>query len=324
MLTVGIVGAGGMGKVHARQYAQMSEIRLIVHDRTPQRLEELSAIAEFERADTVEHLIELADVVDICLPTDLHEDAALRSIAAGRATFVEKPMASDEAACERILNAAERGRIPLSVGHVLRFFPEFEAAHQAVESGSIGVPAVARTRRGGRTPLGSEGWFRKFERSGGVLLDLAIHDFDWLRWTLGPVAEVQARSGAQARPVLVGDYALAVLRFRSGVLAHVEATWLDPSGFRVTFEVCGTEGMIEFDSSRNAAVRRLDSEGTVAETPTEPGSDPYYRQLAAFLESVKRGAAPAVTGADGLEAVRISRAALESSRSGKSVKLDAV
>jgi predicted dehydrogenase len=159
------------------------------------------------------------------------------------------------------------------------------------------------------------------DRSGGVLFDLGVHDFDWLRWTLGEVETVVARSVLVNGSVSETDYALATLEFESGAVAHVELTWMDPTGFRTSFEVCGSDGMIEFDSRRAATLRTtLAGGGTMAEGPLAPWDDPFRRQLQAFIDWVQRGVEPVAKPIDGVKAVAIAEAALQSAKTGALVK----
>lgn len=321
MTRVGIVGAGGMGNVHANHYGKMPDVELAVFDVDG---EKLSAFADRHSAKplgTFDQLASWADVVDVCVPTDRHCEIALKAIAAGRATFVEKPMGLTVEECATMMDAASRAAVPLMPGHVLRFFAEYEAGHDAVANGSVGTPSAARTRRGGKAPMGHGGWFRDPARSGGVTLDLAIHDFDWLRWTLGEVERVYSQSVSARRPDLPGaDYSLTTLTFESGAVAHVEATWMDPGGFRTTFEVCGSEGMIEYDSRSNAALRTHTESGSVLEGALLGSDDPYYRQLGGFLQAVRDGTTPPISPADGFMAVSIARAAIESAHTGRVVR----
>lgn len=315
-----------MGNTHANKYRQMPSVELLAYDSDAERLDAFARRHEATSASSLSDLITKVDVVDICLPTDLHLPVAMLAIASGRAVFVEKPMASTVEDCASMIDAAERARVPLMPGQVLRFFPEFALGRKLVQDGTVGRPAAARTRRGGRAPEGAGGWFRDVARSGGVLLDLAVHDFDWLRWTLGEVKQVYARS-AQVKPSWssafdppeVGDYALVTLTFKSGCVAHVEATWMDPGGARVTFEVCGSEGMIEYDSRRVGTIRTSTADSSRAEAPLAPDDDPYYLQLRGFLNAISNGAPLPVTGEDGLKAVEIARAALDSARTGRVV-----
>jgi predicted dehydrogenase len=232
-------------------------------------------------------------------------------------------MASTVADCALLIEAAERAGTLLMPAQVVRFFPEFAHGSAIVRSGAIGRPAVARTRRGGRAPMGQDGWFRDLSRSGGVILDLAIHDLDWLRWTLGEVVEVYARSvvgqvmsGRAPQTPSFGDFALIALVFESGAISHTEASWMDPSGFRTMFEVSGSGGMIEFDSRLVPNLRTHTAEGSIAETALDGGDDPYFRQIQGFLAAVQGKASLPVSGYDGLMAVSLGRAAIESARTG--------
>lgn len=322
MTRVGIVGCGGMGGVHGNQYAKMPDVALAAYDRDPEKLKTYGGRFGCQTKASFDELVGWADVVDVCLPTDLHLEHGLRAIAAGKAVFMEKPMAPDAAGCESLIEAADRAGVPLMPGHVVRFFPEYEAAHKQVTSGQIGDPAAARLRRGGRAPRGADDWFMDPERSGGVLLDLAIHDFDWLRWTLGEPTSVFSRSVMwQGGSKGLADYALTTLTFSSGAVAHVESTWMDPSGFRTTFEVCGSGGMIEHDSRWTGVLRTHTADGTSAESPMSGFDDPYYREIRGFLDAVSTGGPVPISAADGFAAVRISLAAVRSAREGSVVAL---
>jgi predicted dehydrogenase len=315
-----------MGNVHANQYLKMSEVSLTVFDGQSERSRNLAERTGASVAATVEDLIRNVDVVDICLPTDLHAEFGLKAIAEGRAVFMEKPITRNWEDAVALAKAATQAGVPVMPGQVVRFFPEFRTAKSMIESGAVGTPAAARTRRGGGAPGGSQGWFMDHRRSGGILLDLAIHDFDWLRWTLGEVDYLYSRAVA-AQTQSGPDYALTTLTFKSGAVAHTESTWMDPSGFRVTFEVAGKDGIIQFDSRDQPAVRIATSGGasagdylSVSETPLSPTDDPYYLELRGFLDAVRNGTPPPVTIEDGLAALSISLAAIESSQTGRVVR----
>jgi len=318
-MKVGILGTGGMGNVHARQYRKMPGIEIGYRDRSPERGDSFAARWGASPCHSADELIAWADVVDICLPTDLHLEYALRAIAAGKPVFLEKPIAGSIEEGLKIVEAAEAAGTCLMVGLVVRYFPEYAMAHRLVKQGAVGKPAAVRTRRGGNAPKGYNEWFMDHSRSGGVLIDLAIHDFDWLRWTLGEVTQLYSRSVAAT----VGqgpDYALTTLTFENGAVAHVESTWMDPDGFRTTYEVAGSEGMIEFDSRNSASVRTHKAGAHKLESPLNSEDDPYYKELSAFLDCVKNGTPPPITGRDGLAALSLSLAALESARTGKVVR----
>lgn len=326
MLRIGVVGAGGMGNVHTRHWKNMPDVELKFFELDPGRAETFATTHGLSPVGSFDELLNWADAVDVCLPTDAHHAVALKAIAAGRHVLCEKPMALDVRQCAEMLEAADKARVVLMPAQVVRYFPDFKRAHELVAEGAVGNPVTARTRRGGKAPVGSAGWFQDASRSGGVLLDLAVHDFDWLRWTMGEVRLVSSRSVRLTNPGALegkpGDYALTTLEFESGAIAHVEATWLDPSGFRTTLEVCGDKGMIEFDSRKVATVRRHTDENTQVESPMLPVDDPYYNQGRAFVETCT-GVRPApVTALDGLRAVAIARAAIESCQTLKAVRIN--
>ncbi len=322
-MRVGVVGVGGMGMVHARKYALMEGVEVHAFDRNPDSLDVYCANFKAKHAQSLKELIKAVDAVDVCTPTDAHRDIALEAIKGGKPVLVEKPMARTVEECRELIDAAKKAGVALMPGQVVRFFPEFASAHKAVTSGKVGKPATVRTRRGGRAPKGSDLWFQDHTRSGGILLDLAVHDFDWMLWTFGDVESVFSRSVRLGQTVegaeFEGDYALTTLKFKSGCLGHVETTWMDPSGFRVTLEVCGSEGLIEYDSRNVATLRIHDTAGSLGESNFDPKDDPFFQELNAFVGAVKNNTSMPVAPEDGLKAVAVARAAIESAKTGQPV-----
>lgn len=312
-MRIGLWGAGGIAKVHARHAARLPGVSLVVFDRDPQRASELAETHGGTTAVSESDFLERTDAIVICLPTDLHAVAAEIALRASRPVLVEKPMVRHMAEADFLVNLAQQTGTPLVPAHVVRFFADYEAMHQQVIQGAVGQVATAWMRRGGKAPLGSDAWFRDPVRSGGVLLDLAVHDFDWLRWTLGPVTRVESRSrwlgGGSTE---TGDFALTTLTFASGALAHVESTWLDPSGFSVSVEVAGSAGVVAYDSRATAGLRIHTEAGSTAATPRADADDPYFRQMKAFVAAARGEAPPAVTAEEGREALAVALAAVES------------
>ncbi len=269
------------------------------------------------RATSLADLLDQVDIADVCLPTDLHAEFAAIALGAGKPTFLEKPIALTLAEAGGLHSRALTAGVPFAVGHVVRLFPEYQAAHRVVVDGQLGRPAAVRLRRAGSFPTGVQNWFRDPKRSGGVLMDLAIHDFDWLRWTFG---EVQFLTSKLTR-LPVGEYALTTLTFRSGLVAHVESSWMEPAGFHTAFEVCGSDGMLEFDSRSSAPFKSVHASGTSFEHVYSPEVEPYRRQLARFLAAVESGGEVDVDAADAIASLKISLAAIESAETGDVVHL---
>lgn len=307
-----------MGRAHARHYNNITAVELLAFDLDGERLAAFCNDTSAVPATSAIDLMERADIVDICLPTHLHADLAVQSLEMGKATLCEKPMARTVADCARIAEAAAKSSAPFMPAQVVRWFPEFRKAHGMVMDGAVGDASAIRTRRCGRHPQGADGWFTNYALSGGVLMDLAVHDFDWLRWTFGEATQVFA-NGIDHRWPKGLDYALVTITLESGALAHTEASWADPGGFRAAFEIAGSGGLIEHDNRWTPALRTVNDKGTFNESPMAPGDDPYFRQLSAFIQAVDSGSEPPVTALDGLRAVGIAEAAIESAKTGRAI-----
>jgi len=323
---VGIIGAGTMGQVHSRAWRRMPDIELIgVYDIDATRASRIAADSGVTTFSSFEELVNAVDIVDVCVPTPFHAEYAIFALEADKDVVCEKPMGRTLEECDRMIAAAEASGKTLMPAQVLRFFPEFQSTHDLIRKGAIGAPAVVRTHRGGGFPRGVNNWFADFAQSGGVSLDILIHDFDWLRWTLGDVERVYAKT-RHTDGIHEDDYVLATLRFKSGAIAHVEGTWMDAAGYYTSIEAAGDNGLIHYDSRETAplrvARRRHDSSsgaGIHSESPVS--ADPYYLELRHFVDCLTVGVAPMITPEDGRAAVAIGLAALESSRIGKSVSL---
>lgn len=322
-MRVGVIGTGGMGNVHSRHWQRIEGVDLFAFDTDHEKLTEFCGKYNAGVCSSFEQLLDCVDAVDICLPTYLHRGYVLEAISAGKGVLVEKPMGRNVNECRDMIRAAEQAGTFLSVAHVARCFPEHKKVHELVKSGAVGTPASVRMRRGGGMPKGSGLWFSDYEKSGGVLLDLAIHEFDWLLWTLGDVTQVFSRSvrmgEKRVEAEYSGDYALTTLSFASGAVAHVESTWMDPSGFRTILEVSGNEGIIEFDSRAHSTLITHTADGSQLSSLMDAGDDPYFLQLSAFKDAFVAREEPPVSGLEGLRAVAVAEAAIESAKTGRPV-----
>lgn len=316
MQKVAVIGAGGMGAVHAAAYARMSQAELVaICDERTEAAEELAGKHSAKAFGSVDEMLAgvEADVVDICTPTPTHLELIKKVSAAGKNICSEKPLARTTGQAMEAVRVCEEAGVTLFVAQVVRWFPEFRRLHELIHSGAVGDVGMVRTSRCGCAP---PGWFSDWKLSGGVVLDLIIHDFDWIRWTFGPVKRVYAK-GLIDSGIPGKDYALVTLRMESGVIAHVEGSWARPSGFETSVEVAGSGGLLSFSSSESTPLT-IQLEGKdggqtgmiVPESPTL--ADPYYLELQHFIECLEEGRAPDVKAEDGLEAVRIADAALRS------------
>ena len=155
--------------------------------------------------------------------------------------------------------------------------------------------------------------------SGGVLLDLVIHDFDYLRWTLGEVERVYAR-GLLGREYNRLDYVLVTLRFESGAIAHVEGHWGYPGAFNYSIEVAGSDALLTVDSTEPASLQLIG--GAPDEMPDlASGKSPYEKELEHFIHCIATGEEPIAQARDAREALRIGLAATESVLTGELITL---
>ncbi|HEY3365575.1 MAG TPA: Gfo/Idh/MocA family oxidoreductase [Symbiobacteriaceae bacterium] len=321
-MRIGIVGAGTMGRVHAASHREAGHEVSGVYDARPEAAASLGEPV----APSLEVLLSdpAIDLIDICLPTYLHRPTVEAAARAGKHVLCEKPLALTLADARAMIEACRAAGVQLYVAHVVRFFPEYQRARELVRDGKTGRPGVVRTFRGGSFPSGWEDWYARPELSGTLLLDLVIHDFDWLRWTFGEVERVFART-IQTRPDQRLDYALVTIRFASGAIAHVEGSWAH-TGFRYGFEVAGSEGLLDFDSDRvqplvvrERAARPGEAAVTVPESPL--AESPYTAEIRHFARCIAHGEAAMVTAEDAFKALEIGLAALESARTGRPVTI---
>ena len=321
-MRVGLVGAGFMGGVHLNAYAGIPEVEVVgVADA---RVKAAVAGAEIVGARpyaSYEELVAAEDVevVDVCLPTAFHRDLALRAAGEGRHVILEKPIARTMEDAQQILDAFSGSGPRLFVGHVVRFFPEYVGIKQKIDAGDLGNVGVIRTSRRSPFLLGWNDWYADWRMSGGVLLDLVIHDFDYLRWTLGEVERVYAR-GMLGREYNRLDYVLATLRFESGAIAHVEGHWGYPGSFNYSIEVAGSDALLSVDSTEPASLQLIG--GAQNEVPDlASGKSPYAKELEHFIHCIATGEEPIVRAQDAREALRIGLAATESVLTGEPVTL---
>ena len=335
MMRIGIVGAGLIGAWHAARWKQLQSngsgrIELAgFFDVSPEAVARAVAQNGGQAFDSLHDLLAAVDVADICSPTPNHKEAVLAAAAAGVDVICEKPLARHLRDAEEMVAACQTAGVRLFVAQVVRFFREFAQAKAILTSGALGRPGVIRTVRGGSPPDPSHRtWFADLRQSGGVVMDVSIHDLDFARWCFGDVERVFAR-GLSFADVEPYDHALITLRFKNGAIGHVEGSWAFPPGrFRTRLEIAGDQGLVEWDSL-NAAPLTVTLKADRAApgvpqpySPLDPRDDPYLMELEHFLNCLESGDDFLVSPQDGLEAVKLSLAAMESVRTGRPIYPD--
>ena len=328
MKRIGIVGAGGMAGVHASRWKQLPVELVGFFDPIHELAEGHAATFGGRAMDSLDELLANVDIVDVCTPTFAHKEPVIAAAAAGKHVVCEKPLARHLDDAEAMVAACEDAGVRLFVAHVVRFFPEFVQAKALADSGKLGKLGVLRTVRGGDFPRPTT-WFGELDKSGGVILDLAIHDIDYLRWVCGDVTRVFAR-GLSYSGIKATDHALITLRFENGAIGHIEGGWAYPGGsFRTFLEIAGDDGLLSVDSMNTTPLEVTFKQEAIASggNVTIPGGfidaadDPYRLELAHFLQCVDSGEEFRVQPEDGVAAMRIALAAMESVRTGKPVDI---
>ena len=315
-----------MGRWHAERWQQLPvDITGFYDPASPDEVAARFGAKVFKRLSA---LVEAVDIVDVCTPTPAHREGVLAAAAGGKAAVCEKPIARRLSDAREMISACEEAGVPLFIAQVVRFFPQYERAKAALERGDLGEPGVIRLLRSGSAPRPQpDSWYYDAERSGGVMMDLSIHDLDFARWCFGEVERVFARGSSRGG---VCEHALITLGFENGALGHIEGSWASPPGpFRTALEIAGTGGVLEWDSGDptpfQASLRPADEAAArvpqSADSPLAPEDDPYFLELEHFLAHLERGTELRVTPQDALAALELSLAAIASLETGQPVTL---
>jgi UDP-N-acetylglucosamine 3-dehydrogenase len=297
-LRVGVIGVGVMGSNHARVFAGLPGVELVgVADPDRRQADFVARTLGCAAVADVAELLNLnVDAVTIAAPTHLHHDIALTSVARGIHVMVEKPIASSVEEGRDIIEAARRAGVTLMVGHVERFNPAVETIKEALRNEDI--LSIAITRVGPFPPRMS---------NVGVVIDLAVHDIDLIRWfTDSEIIEVQPQlSSAVAERE---DIALLQFRTASGVLAHINTNWLTPFKARnVTVATRGKYIMADLLTRQVTECFGFQPDGSYSMRHLSVGhAEPLRSELFAFLRAVRDGTPPAVSGEEAVASLEIA------------------
>ena len=323
-MNVAIIGCGVMGQLHAQMAANCGLRITVCADAVKARASALAkthgavAVTDIEKALVRKDV----DIVALTSPTPTHAKLIVAAAKAGKAIFCEKPITRTVAEGRTALTAVQKAGVPLFVGHVVRYFQEFEALRLQAQSGVIGHVGFIKTFRGGMCPVGSAGWFRDFGKSGGAVLDLLIHDFDWIRYAFGDIERVFCQNLMRERPTIM-DYAMVTLTLKSGAIAQTIGSWAHPEGFRVKAELCGADGMLTYDSADAPIAvmpRNHGKNSSNAIVPSSPvDKSPYQLEWEDFIAHIGGHAPARVTPEDALAALHIAECALKSAKTGAPV-----
>jgi predicted dehydrogenase len=327
-LRAALVGAGQMGRFHARVLNEHEEVELLAVVDPEDAAERVASLNRARRLRSLQELLdgEPIDFAVVTVPTAEHATVALRLVDAGIPVLVEKPIAATIEEATALIEAAAKKDVPLAIGHVERFNPAVRELQRRLEGQALGRVFQVHARRLSPFPprIGDT----------GVALDLATHDLDLMCRLAGTPIRIAAETDQKAHRTRE-DLLAALLRFDSGALGLLEVNWLTPTKVR-QLTVTGERGMFVVDylnqhltlyenALLSEAWQSLDlfdgvTEGNVTRFAIER-EEPLRAQLDAFVRAVRGEAPVVVTGEQGLEVVRLALAAVEAGRTGQTVEL---
>ncbi|HEY5664644.1 MAG TPA: inositol 2-dehydrogenase [Ilumatobacter sp.] len=330
-LTIGLLGAGRIGKVHAAVIAETAGARLVA---VADAVAEAAAEVAGRYGATVRPIDEIiadpaVDAVFITTPTDMHADLIEQAARAGKRIFCEKPIDLDVARVRDCLAVvAETGAL-LMVGFNRRFDPNFTAVRAQIDAGVIGdIEMVAITSRDpGPPPLAY------MERSGGLFRDMSIHDLDMARFLLGEEPVSVSAVGSVLVDPAIGtvpdvDSAAITLVTASGKIVQISNSRRATYGYDQRIEVHGSLGMVRAANIHETTVEVAGAAGHVTAPLMnffiERYMDSYRREVAAFVEAVRRGGPVSPSGEAGLQALILAEAAARSHRERRTVDVSEI
>ena len=333
-LNIGLIGLGRLGWIYARDLATRIPCTRLV------------AVADVDRAavDKVTRQFDVArgstdpndviadasvDAIVIVTPTSTHRAITEAAVAAGKAVFCEKPLSISLDEAVAIRRTVERSGAFFQMGFMRRFDRGFAAAKRQLEAGAIGDAVVFKSTS--RDPFRPSVEYADPRSSGGLLIDMGIHDFDLARWYMGEVATTAAVGALLAYPELgaVGDIdnAIVSLVFASGRLGVVDLTRNGIYGYDITTELLGTAGTLRVGYLRETPLMVMTKGAVTHDTVPyfmERFGDAYTAQLENFAENVLQQRTPPITVDDGVEALRVAVAATQAQKTGQTVTVSSV
>ncbi|MBN1936940.1 MAG: inositol 2-dehydrogenase [Anaerolineae bacterium] len=334
MINVSVIGAGRIGRLHAENLAyRIPEVRLVaVSDIYVEAAERLATELDVPAAYQDHRRIlddKTVDAVLICSSTDTHARFIEEAAQAGKQIFCEKPIALDLAAIDRALAAVKRAGVKLMIGFNRRFDPNFRRVREMVAGGEIGEPHLLRITSRDPAPPPIE----YVAVSGGIFLDMTIHDFDMARYLIGSeVEQIYAAGGVRVDPAIgqAGDVDTAVvtLHFADGTLGVIDNSRQAVYGYDQRVEVFGSGGVVSADNAYPNTVTVSDAVRVRRDLPLnffmERYTESYADELRAFVACIVDDTPPPVTGLDGRIPVVMGYTAIKSVAEGRPVALSEV
>ena len=322
MLKVGVIGVGSMGKNHARVCSEIDDIELVgVADTNKGVAKKIAERFSTKAFYDYRELIPLIDAAIVSTPTVTHYSIAQDLLKSGKNVLVEKPMCEDSKKADSLLKIAQREGLILAVGHIERYNPAVKFVKTQLEKKSFGEIITLSSKRVSNFP----GRIRDV----GVILDFGIHDIDVMRYLVGEIRSVYAKSGKVNRNIDFEDHAIMILNFENGVAGFVEVNWLTPMKVRklsltcsrVFAEVDYIEQTVTISSSKFGEIDETDLYHIPLQYHIDKISlekkEPLKEEIKDFVEAIEKGKKPLADGFDGLMALKVAEAAVRSCEKGR-------
>jgi scyllo-inositol 2-dehydrogenase (NAD+) len=328
-VNVGLIGLGRLGRVYARDLAaRVAGVQLAALADTNAKLaEETARELSVPRwyADPLAMLDDAGiDAAVIVSPTDTHTELAVAALERKKAVFCEKPPALSVAQTQKMKDAAARSHGFLQMGFMRRFDAGYASAKKKLDDGVIGTPIVFKSSS--RDPYRPSLEYANPKSSGGMIVDMGIHDFDLARWYMGEVASVTAIGGTLAYPELNEggdiDNAIVSLTFTSGRIGVVDLSRSGIYGYDIFGEILGTTGTLRIGYLRETPLFVMTKNQVAHDTVPffmERFRDAYPAQLQNFADNLRNDRQPPITIDDAMETLRIALAATSAQATGKAV-----
>ncbi|MBQ8972990.1 MAG: Gfo/Idh/MocA family oxidoreductase [Clostridia bacterium] len=295
MLKIGMVGMGGISRSHTAAWAQIPEAQVVcVCDIRPEKAEEAAKVTGGKPYTSFDEMLEKEsfDVLDICLPTYLHPEFAIRGLNSGKHVLTEKPISLKREDVARVYAAAEKNGKNFMVAQCVRFWREYVALKDAFDSGKYGRLLSGHMERLGNTPQWSwDNWMRDPERSGLVPFDLHIHDLDYMIYTFGKPQNVVVHRAKEPNQ----DYFNVIYEY-PGFFISAEAAWFEGayafhSSFRFQFE----KAVMEYRDGKltiylqNGEKETLEDEQGNENGINLPKTNAYFNEIRYFVDCIQAG-----------------------------------
>lgn len=330
-LKVGLLGLGRMGKVYARDLTRsISGVELVavadVDATLAQKNGEEFSLAKWF-ADPFALIVDKnVEAVLIVTPTNTHAELVVAAAQVGKPIFCEKPLSLSLAEALAMQEAIAKSGVFFQMGFMRRFDKGYAAAKQKLEVGEIGAPILFRATS--RDPFAPSLEYANPKNSGGLILDMGIHDFDLARWLVGEIASVSALGNTLAYPELqsIGDIDSAIisLKFHTGQIGSVDLTRSGVYGYDIATEIVGTRGTLRIGYLRETPVLVMKQNNIAHDVVPyfmERFAQAYPAQLQNFIDNVLHECEAPITIHDGIAALRVALAATDACRTGTSVNV---